>query len=98
MAYKIVYAHLANLDVAQAVEYYLINASKRITRLFYEEITSAEKILTNSPYFEIIFKDFRRFPLKKFPYILIYKINESDKIITIFRVFHTSQNPEKYPN
>ncbi|WP_394331107.1 type II toxin-antitoxin system RelE/ParE family toxin [Chryseobacterium soldanellicola] len=41
--------------------------------------------------------DFHKLPLKIFPYVLIYKINKEKNIIRIYRVFHTSQNPEKYP-
>lgn len=64
---------------------------------FYKEILTSDQILKRSPYFEIIYKDFHRLLLNKFSYILIYKINEETKTIKIYRVFHTAQNPEKYP-
>jgi len=48
-------------------------------------------------YYQKIHNDFHRLPLKVFPFIIIYKIEKDAEIIKIFRVFHTSQNPEKYP-
>jgi len=98
MAYKIVYTHLANIDVVRAIEYYLLVAGKKIVKSFYRELLSAEKTLRNTAYFEKIYKDFHRFPLRKFPYIIIYKVNEENKTVLIYRIFHTAQNPEKYPN
>jgi toxin ParE1/3/4 len=35
--------------------------------------------------------------MKKFPFIVFYTIDEELKIIIIKAVFHTSQNPIKYP-
>jgi len=98
MAYKIVYTHLANLDVEKAIDYYLLIAGRKIMKSFYLELLSAENILKNTKYFEKIYKDFHRLPLKSFPYIVIYKVDEKNKAIVIYRIFHTSQNPEKYPN
>ncbi|WP_410493643.1 type II toxin-antitoxin system RelE/ParE family toxin [Chryseobacterium sp. 18068] len=55
----------------------------------------AEKTLKQTPFFQKIHNDFHRLPLRVFPFIIIYKIEK--ETIKIFRVFHTSQNPEKYP-
>ena len=50
-----------------------------------------------NPFFEIKIKNYRVLPLSKFPYIIIYKILEDTKIVDIVSIFHTSQNPKKYP-
>lgn len=41
--------------------------------------------------FQTTHKEFRRAPLKRFPYVIIYTID--GKTIVIYRVFHTDQNP-----
>jgi plasmid stabilization system protein ParE len=38
-------------------------------------------------------KDFRQIILKKFPYVVVYKIIE-EKVV-VYSVFHTSRNPRK---
>lgn len=35
--------------------------------------------------------------MKKFPYVVFYTIDEVIKVIIIKGIFHTSQNPNKYP-
>lgn len=43
-------------------------------------------------------RSFRETKIDAFPYLLIYKISNRKKVITIIFVFHTRQNPKvKYP-
>ncbi|REC40078.1 hypothetical protein DRF69_20310 [Chryseobacterium sp. 5_R23647] len=70
------------------------NASLKVAKFFYKKLLIAEKTLKQTPFFQKIHNDFHRLPLRVFPFIIIYKIEK--KTIKIFRVFHTSQNPEKY--
>lgn len=97
MAFEIEYTHQAEIDVAKAINYYSENASIKVAKSFYSKLLTAEKILKRTSLFEKIYNDFHRLPLKIFPFIIIYKIEKEKEIIKIFRVFHTSQNPEKYP-
>ncbi|WP_294288575.1 type II toxin-antitoxin system RelE/ParE family toxin [uncultured Chryseobacterium sp.] len=97
MAFKIEYTHQAEIDIYQAIDYYLTNASRKTAKSFYKKLIEAENSLISISHFQIIYDDFHRFPMKTFPYIIIYKIENEKQIIRIYRVFHTSQNPEKYP-
>jgi len=83
--------------VSKAIDYYTKNALIKIAKSFYNKLLAAEKVLKRTPFFEEIYNDFHRLPLKIFPFIMIYKIEKEIEIIKIFRVFHTSQSPEKYP-
>lgn len=40
---------------------------------------------------------FRSKKIKTFPYLIIYKIEEEQRIILITSIFHTSRNPKLYP-
>lgn len=95
MAFEIEYTHHAEIDVAKAIDYYVENVSLKVAKSFYKKLLAAEKTLKRTPFFQKIHNDFHRLPLKIFPFIIIYKIEK--ETIKIFRVFHTSQNPEKYP-
>lgn len=35
--------------------------------------------------------------MKKYPFLIFYTIDRDTEIIVIARVFHTSQNPRRYP-
>lgn len=41
------------------------------------------------------YKSFHELGLKKYPYVIIYTIEESQNMVLITAVFHTSRNPEK---
>lgn len=97
MAFKIEYTYQAEIDIHRTIDYYVENASRKIAKSFYAKLLEAEKSLTFNSHFQRVYKDFHRLPIKSFPYILIYKIEKDNQIIRIYRVFHTSQNPEKYP-
>ena len=97
MAFKIEYTHQAEIDVVKAVDYYIEKASPKIAKSFYSKLIEAEKTLKSISFFQKIHNDFHKLPLKIFPYIIIYKVDKENEIIKIFRIFHTSQNPQKYP-
>ena len=55
-----------------------------------------KEILTTR-YFKLFFEEFRGKPMKKFPFIIFYTVDETEKVIIIKAVFHTAQHPDKYP-
>ncbi|WP_326983075.1 type II toxin-antitoxin system RelE/ParE family toxin [Chryseobacterium sp. MYb264] len=96
MVFKIEYTSQAENDIINAIDYYHEIASRKIAKSFYKNLINAEKILVKTPYFQKTHTDFHRLPLKIFPYLIIYKVEKEENIIRIYRVFHTSQNPDKY--
>ncbi|MGV3545664.1 MAG: type II toxin-antitoxin system RelE/ParE family toxin [Pedobacter sp.] len=96
MAYKVVISDEAKIDLKEHYLYYKKAASKKVADGFFNDFDSTRKAIAKSPYFRIWFDNFRAVPLKKYPFIVFYLIS-SDNIILIARIFHTSQNPEKYP-
>lgn len=97
MAYKIVYTAFAEADIDEAMDYYINRVSFKVGQSFYEDWKATETKLKNTRHFQKIYKDFHRLPFHKFPYIFIYKIEKRSETIKVFRVFHTSLDPEKYP-
>jgi len=86
---------LQNLD--DAVYYYKNTASAKVASRFLGDYKNTLAKIVETKYFQVFFENFRGLPMKKFPYIVFYTLDESQKIIMIKAVFHTSQNPEKYP-
>lgn len=97
MGYKINSTSKANSDIANSYEYYLEKVNKKVADNFFKDYVKAINKLRNSVFFEEIYQEYRRLPLSKYPFILIFKVDELAKEIKIYRVFHTSQNPNKYP-
>lgn len=84
-------------QIDDAITFYKNNASINIARLFVEEYKKSFSEIQLNRYFRVFFDNFRGVPMKKFPYIIFYTVDEEQRTIIIKAVFHTSQNPGKYP-
>ncbi len=62
--------------------------------LFMSELDSCyDKIEVWPISYNIIRKDFRQIVLKRFPFVIVYKIVQER--VVVYSVFHTSRNPRK---
>ena len=55
-----------------------------------------QKIKQN-PFFQRYYKNFRGLPLKKYPYIIFFQVDENRKLISINAVFQGNQDIDKRP-
>ncbi len=95
MSYKIRLEKGAKLDIDDALFYYENEVSKKVAQKFLDDIENRLKSLKINPFYRIYYKDFRGIPLKKYPYIVFFKIDEDNKLILVNSVFQTDQNPNK---
>lgn len=82
-------------DIQKAIEYYdeqQIGLGEKFEQTLHKHLTTLEK----NPFFRVRYDNVHCLPLKKFPYMVHFSINQNNKIITIRAVFHTSLNPEKW--
>jgi toxin ParE1/3/4 len=96
-SFQVVLNPRAQFELQAAIDYY----NNQLLGLGEKFILDFEKhlnILSLSPYFEILYKDYRGLTLEKFPYYqVLYYIDEKERIIYVDAVFHTAQNPNKKP-
>jgi len=97
MGYKIVVTPDAIENIDNAVIYYKNTASDKVAKSFIDDYKKTFKDIQKTKYFQFFFQDFRGKPMKKFPFIVFYTIDEGIKVIVIKAIFNTSQNPNKYP-
>jgi len=80
----------AHQDIQQGVDWY----NQQIENLgykFYDEIENTLNLIQSNPYFQIRYDQVRCIPLKKFPYMIHFTVHESDQIIIIQSILHTSR-------
>ena len=96
MDFSFKFLPIAEENIEDATDYYA-TISLKVLKNFNKQLDlSISRIVTN-PYFQKRFKNVRALPIKKFPNIIFYEVNEDEKMIYILSVFCTHQNPEKYP-
>ena len=81
-------------DIQESIDWY----EQRQTGLgdrFYEELNQFIDTLKLSPWYQVRYENVRCLPLKNFPYMIHFTLNEPDNIVVIRGVFHTKQNPKK---
>ncbi|MGD1320277.1 type II toxin-antitoxin system RelE/ParE family toxin [Chryseobacterium sp. 2R14A] len=96
MAFKILVSPIANNNIDEAIKYYNMQ-SQSAAKSFRKKLIDAYKYLQINPFFAVKYKDVRAIPLKKLPYLVLFDVDEKEKIVNILSVFCTHQNPEKYP-
>jgi toxin ParE1/3/4 len=96
MSFNVIFGQASKLDIEQACHYY-DGLQPNLSDAFLADVVSAASSLEINPFFQVRYKDYRILPVQKFPYILIYWVDEAAKIVNIISVFHTSQDPNKYP-
>ncbi len=93
MPYKILITPTALLDIDTAVNYYNSKAAdlgykfSETVALYFSKI--AEMPTASS----VRYKDIRCKPLLRFPYLIMYTINEAEHSVNILRIFNTYQEP-----
>ncbi len=96
MGFKVLVLLQAQREIDEAIAYYS-EINKSIPAKFIEDLTTAYNTLSKNPYYQKRYLDFRGFPLKRFPFILFFDLNEKQYLVKIVSCFHTSKNPVKYP-
>lgn len=96
MDYKIIVSPKAQIEIEDISEYYSqINFT--ILTKFYSELENAYKYLETNPHFQTRYKNYRAIPIKKFPYLLFFVIDETTKTIRVLSCFNTSRSTKNYP-
>ncbi len=90
--YKIELSNEAEEDFDNAFNYYLYE-NERVANNFYHKTNESFITLSKDPFaYQKIYKNIHRFVMKKFPFVIYFRINGFS--IRIIAIFHTSRNPQ----
>ncbi|MCR8560606.1 type II toxin-antitoxin system RelE/ParE family toxin [Mucilaginibacter sp. BJC16-A38] len=87
----------AEKELANAYDWY----EEQLTSLgnrFYKEIKYYLTLIENNPYlFQIRYsEELRAASLNKFPFLIIYWIDEINRVVYVTSIFHTSRSPKYF--
>ncbi len=94
MSYRLFIDPAARLDILESIRWY--NEQKAdLGRQFYNILKRTMVRIKKSPEsFQVRYKSLRMAPVGKFPFMIVYQINQTKKHIAIIAVLHTSRNPQ----
>lgn len=93
MNYRYIYDPVALVEYREAVEWYA-ERSILAAENFVLAVVSCIKTICKTPYrHRNIYADFREISLKKYPYYIVYLIDEKNKMVVITSVYHHKRNP-----
>ena len=78
-------------DLQEAIEWYDLHAGAVSDRLEHEFFSAVSKIAALPLTYPPIYREFRRVLLKPFPYLLYYRPDGDEVVVTL--LFHASRNP-----
>lgn len=97
MNYKVIVSPDASKNIKDAIEYYIFKASKKVASNFFKDYKKTYKSLQTNPFYQFHDNNYRFLPFEKFPYIAFFIVDEPSKTVFLNAIFHTSQDPNKYP-
>ena len=95
MALNVLIDERALIDLQAAIDYYdykQVGLGEKFESVANKYITQ----LSESPYFQIRYDEVRCLPIKNFPFMIHYSIDEKKQTIIIWAILHTSLNPDKW--
>lgn len=94
MTYTIFIDIRAIIDIQKAIDYY-DEQQVGLGEIFESTLHSHIQTLEKNPLFNIRYDNVRCLPMKKFPYMIHYTVEEINHIVIVRAVFHTSRENKK---
>src|ERR1035437_9250307 len=91
--FKIVLYDEAISDFSKALEYYH-NISPAVAKKFHSAVNTTFNDLKKNPFYQIRYDNFRLKLIKKFPYLLHFIVDENSKIVFVYGIRNSHQNPD----
>ncbi len=96
MRFKVVIEPRALADIQDGIDYYE-EQLEGLGERFSATVDHYLKSISLNPYYQVRYEDYRAIPTGKFPYLIVYYLNEEQETAYVMAVFHTSQDPIKLP-
>ncbi|MET3047446.1 type II toxin-antitoxin system RelE/ParE family toxin [Flavobacterium covae] len=94
--YNILFSDIADKEIEKAIEYHS-SKSENGKYNFKTQLNQVLDTLELNPFFQFRYKKIRAVPFKTLPYLVFFEVYENENIVYVYSVFHTAQNPDKYP-
>jgi plasmid stabilization system protein ParE len=94
VSYKIVFLERGQVELENAVEWYFSKSEAAAAGLIKAVNDKMDKLRLNPFLFKKNYKNFHEVQLSKYPYSLVYLIDEESKLVVISAVYHNKRSPK----
>lgn len=63
---------------------------------FLNSVNNSFSILETNPFYQIRYDDVRCLPIKKFPYMTHFTVDEIKQVVKVYALVNTYRNPDKF--
>ena len=95
MRFKILFDPDSKRDI-QAVILWYNERKKGLGKDFYTFLRIEIERLRQNPYFQVRYDNVRCLPLRKYPFMIHFTIDQTNSIVIVRAVLNTSMSPEKW--
>lgn len=95
--YSLYFSEIAENEIEKAL-YFYENINESVVNHFKKQLNQVLEAISINPFYQIKYKNIRALPFKSMPYIVLFEVYENEKMVYIYSIFNTYQNPDKYPN
>ena len=95
LRFEIVVEPLALGDIQEAIDYYddkKLGLEPEFEKQFHEHF----KALSDIKFFQVRYREVRFLPVRRFPFLIHYTVDEAKERIVIRAVFHTGMDPKQW--
>ena len=64
--------------------------------IFLNSVNNSFSILEENPFYQIRYDDVRCLPIKKFPFMAHFTVDEIELLVKVYALVNTYRNPEKF--
>ena len=93
MAFKFKVEPSAFIDIQNEIDHYNTQ-QKGLGRKFWLEVNHYFKAIRKNPFYQIRYDEIRCLPLKKFPSMIHFSVDEKNKMIIVRAVIKTNKDPQ----
>ena len=83
----------AKQDIQREINYFN-QQQKGLGKKFHKEVLNYFSAIKINPFYQVRYDEIRCLPLKKFPVMIHFSVDENAKIIIVRAVINTSKNPD----
>jgi hypothetical protein len=92
MAYRFLFADQFKIDVKESRKWYE-EKQKGFGKKFYAEVKASLEAIKKTPHFQTRYDEVRCLPLKKYPFMIHFLVDEAQNRVLILACIHCSLNP-----